>query len=40
VTGKSEVSTPGAELVLTRAFDAPRGEMFRAWTDPKCFAQW
>ncbi len=28
------------ELVLTRVFDAPRELVFKAWTDPKCVAQW
>jgi uncharacterized protein YndB with AHSA1/START domain len=28
------------ELVLTRMFDAPRELVFKAWTDPKCVAQW
>jgi uncharacterized protein YndB with AHSA1/START domain len=29
-----------AQLVLTRTFDAPRGLVFKAWTDPKHLAQW
>ena len=28
------------ELVLTRVFDAPRELVFKAWTDPKCVAEW
>ncbi len=28
------------ELVLTRVFDAPRKIVFKAWTDPKCVAEW
>jgi uncharacterized protein YndB with AHSA1/START domain len=28
------------ELTLTRIFDAPRGLVFKAWTDPKMLAQW
>jgi len=28
------------ELVLTRVFDAPRKLVFKAWTDPKCVAEW
>ena len=28
------------ELVLTRVFDAPRGLVLKAWTDPKRVAQW
>ena len=29
-----------AELVLTRAFNAPRELVFEAWTDPKHLAHW
>ena len=39
VTGKT-MSNEGQELVLTRVFDAPRELVFKAWTDPKCVAQW
>ena len=28
------------ELTLTRAYDAPRALVFKAWTDPKLMAQW
>jgi len=28
------------EILLTRTFDAPRDLVFRAWTDPKHFAEW
>ena len=28
------------ELVLTRAFDAPRELVFKVWTDPKHVARW
>lgn len=28
------------EFVFTHAFDAPRGLVFKAWTDPKHVAQW
>ena len=28
------------EFVLTRAFDAPRELVFRAWTEPKHLKQW
>jgi uncharacterized protein YndB with AHSA1/START domain len=28
------------ELVITRIFDAPRGLVFKAWTDPEHLAQW
>jgi uncharacterized protein YndB with AHSA1/START domain len=33
-------SAVGRELVLTRVFDAPRGLVFKAWTDPKHVARW
>ena len=28
------------EVVITRIFDAPRAEVFRAWTDPERVAAW
>lgn len=28
------------EVVITRIFDAPRGLVFKAWTDPKHMARW
>jgi uncharacterized protein YndB with AHSA1/START domain len=28
------------ELVLTRLIDAPRANVFKAWTDPEIFKQW
>ncbi|MFI5461631.1 MAG: SRPBCC family protein [Isosphaerales bacterium] len=28
------------DIVMTRTFDAPRELVFRAYTDPKLFAQW
>jgi uncharacterized protein YndB with AHSA1/START domain len=32
---------PAADvLTLTRSFDAPRGGVFRAWTDPERLARW
>ena len=31
---------PRGELVLTRAFDAPRDLVFNVWTDPKQVAKW
>src|SRR5688572_22213811 len=30
----------GAELLLTRIFDAPRATVFKAWTDPQLMAKW
>jgi uncharacterized protein YndB with AHSA1/START domain len=38
-TGNLPASNP-QELVLTRVFDAPRELVFKAWTDPKCVAEW
>jgi uncharacterized protein YndB with AHSA1/START domain len=29
-----------AQLVIKRAFDAPRKLVFKAWTDPKLLVQW
>jgi uncharacterized protein YndB with AHSA1/START domain len=31
---------PGADLVLTRALDAPRALVFKVWTDPEQLKQW
>ncbi|MDB6065127.1 MAG: hypothetical protein JWR26_1335 [Pedosphaera sp.] len=33
-------NTPNKELVLTRIFEAPRDLVFKAWIDPRHFAQW
>jgi uncharacterized protein YndB with AHSA1/START domain len=33
-------STADRELVLTRLIDAPRGKVYRAWTDPELLKQW
>jgi uncharacterized protein YndB with AHSA1/START domain len=35
----SEV-TAGREVLITRVFDAPREEVFTAWTDPDAVAAW
>ncbi|MEW6721197.1 MAG: SRPBCC domain-containing protein [Thermodesulfobacteriota bacterium] len=32
--------TENSDLVLTRAFDAPRERVWAAWTEPDRFAQW
>jgi len=32
--------TADREIVATRVLNAPRGLVFRAWTDPKLAAQW
>ncbi len=37
----SPATEPAARgLVITRVFDAPRGLVFKAWTDPRHVAQW
>jgi uncharacterized protein YndB with AHSA1/START domain len=36
----SAASAVERELVLTRAFAAPRRRVFQAWTDPRLLAQW
>ena len=28
------------EVVITRVFDAPREQVFRAWTEPQHFKRW
>jgi len=42
MAGKSNAVTESAEreLVITRVFDAPRGLVFRAWTEPEHVARW
>src|SRR5262249_20501202 len=37
--GPATASAP-ADLVLTRTIGAPRAQVFKAWTDPRRFAQW
>lgn len=40
-TSSSEVVESGElSLVITRVFDAPRGLVYRAWTEPEMMAQW
>ncbi|WP_028926131.1 SRPBCC family protein [Pseudonocardia acaciae] len=34
------MTAAGRELTITRAFDAPRELVFRAWTDPEHLALW
>lgn len=34
------VPTDDRELVLTRLIDAPRAQIYRAWTDPELLRQW
>ncbi|NCI50087.1 ATPase [Sediminibacterium roseum] len=33
-------TTPECEIVTTRTFDAPRGLVFKAWTDPVHLSNW
>jgi uncharacterized protein YndB with AHSA1/START domain len=33
-------SPTAATLTITRVFDAPRGLVFKAWTDPKMMTRW
>jgi uncharacterized protein YndB with AHSA1/START domain len=37
---RTEVNTTGQDFVLARTFDAPRGLVFKAWTDPTKLACW
>ena len=39
-TRSSTVTAPERTLVTTRVFDAPRGLVYKAWTDPKQLAKW
>jgi uncharacterized protein YndB with AHSA1/START domain len=40
-TGKLQVTTPSdREIAMTRAFDAPRGLVFDAWTRPELLKRW
>jgi uncharacterized protein YndB with AHSA1/START domain/alpha-beta hydrolase superfamily lysophospholipase len=38
--GSTGPTPHGQELVVTRDFDAPRGLVFKAWTDPAHLARW
>ena len=36
-----KLATPGdREVVMTRAFDAPRGAVFDCWTKPELLKRW
>jgi uncharacterized protein YndB with AHSA1/START domain len=39
-TSKTTTSTEGRDLLLTRIIDAPREQVFKAWTEPKLLMQW
>lgn len=40
MSDSTPVSAPGQEVLITRIFDAPRENVFRAWTDPDEVAAW
>ena len=41
MTSREEATaTSDRTVVVARVFDAPRGLVFRAWTDPELMAQW
>jgi len=39
-TSENHTSAMGRELLLTRLIDAPRADVYRAWTDPELLVQW
>ena len=39
-TAKTTTSTEGRDLILTRIIDAPREQVFKAWTDPALLTHW
>jgi len=41
MTVKEQITpTSDRELVLSRLIDAPRGKLYRAWTEPELLKQW
>jgi uncharacterized protein YndB with AHSA1/START domain len=40
MSDSTPVTTADQEVLITRIFDAPREEVFRAWTDPDEIAAW
>lgn len=36
----SGTTTSGQQIVITRVFDAPRGVVFKAWTEPEHMKRW
>jgi uncharacterized protein YndB with AHSA1/START domain len=40
VTDSTPVTAPDQEVLITRIFDAPREQVFKAWTDPDEVAAW
>lgn len=39
-TSKTATTADGRDLILTRVIDAPRENVFRAWTEPALLKQW
>ena len=39
-TGDAAARSAAWELAISRSFDAPRGEVFQAWTDPARIVRW
>ena len=40
MSDSTPVTASGQEVLITRIFDAPREEVFKAWTDPDEVAAW
>ena len=40
MTDPTPATTADREVLITRVFDAPRAQVFRAWTDPGEVAAW
>jgi uncharacterized protein YndB with AHSA1/START domain len=40
MTDSTPAAPPDQEILITRIFEAPREEVFRAWTDPDEVAAW
>jgi len=40
ITIKGMAFTEGRDLILSRVIDAPREQVFKAWTDPALLTQW
>ena len=39
-TNKTTTTADGRDLILTRIINAPREQVFQAWTDPAMLKQW
>lgn len=40
MTATARKQTAQREVTINKTFDAPRGHLFKMWTDPKQLAQW